>query len=320
MKKIYIAFIFILISCLSAYADTAVTAGDMTVTSKLMTFFKNIYVARGGVKIVNGDTTMVADRGIYDQELELIKAIDNVVVTQPDTTLTSDYLEAYVKEDRILARGNPKVIRIIERAGKDKESGKQKTRKSRIILTCNEVEGFQKENRFLAKGDVKVIEVPYREGETEEEAAENEKTPTSDLRCEVLEMFSEEDKAIARNNVDVSTETMRATGDKAIYLNKENRMIIVGHAHAYQVSQDGGKEQVSELFANKIIHYPDEDRSIAVGNVHATVYPGGGKGKKKSKDKDKDKKKQKKDKDKAKDAEENDESEDDGDSESEDEE
>ena len=308
MKRVYIILLVTLFALFytdNSSADTTVTAGDMMVTSKLMTFFKNIYVARGGVKIINGETTMVADRGIYDQDLELVKAIDNVVVTQPDTTLTSDYLEAYVKEDRILARGNPRVTRIIERTNNNKETGKSTTRKNRLILTCNEVEAFQKENRILAKGDVKLIEVPYRAGETDEEAAENEKKPTSDLRCEVLEMFTEEDKAIARNNVDISTETMRATGDKAIYLNKENRMIIVGHAHAYQTSKDGGKEQVSELFANKIIHFPEDDRSIAVGNVHATVYPGSSKGGSKSSKKDK------KDKKKSKDVESNEENDDD---------
>ena len=47
------------------------------------------------------------------------------------------------------------------------------------------------------------------------------------------------------------------------------------------------------LFANKILYYPDEERTIAVGNVHATVYPGSDSGKK-DKDKDKDKKKDKK--------------------------
>lgn len=73
-------------------------------------------------------------------------------------------------------------------------------------------------------------------------------------------------------------------------------MIIVGHAHAFQTSKEAGSnaEQVSELYANKIIYYPNEERTIAVGNVHATVYPGSGGMKSKDKDKDKDKKKKKK--------------------------
>ncbi|MEW6712997.1 MAG: hypothetical protein AB1403_24470, partial [Candidatus Riflebacteria bacterium] len=221
--------------------------------------------------------------------------IDNVEVIQPGSVLTSDYLEAYVKEDRILARGNPKLVRIVERQKKD-ETGEASVKKTRVILTCNEVEGFNKENRFLAKGNVHVIEVPYRDGETEEEAEENMKKPVSDIKCETLELFSEEDKAIARNDVEIITETLRATGDKAIYLNRENRMIIVGHAHAYQTSTDKASksEQVSELYANKIIYYPEEDRTIAVGDVHATVYPSSGGGMKKDKEKDKDKKKKKK--------------------------
>ncbi|MBI3037841.1 hypothetical protein HYY75_02150, partial [bacterium] len=131
-----------------------------------------------------------------------------------------------------------------------------------------------------AKGDVHVVEVPYREGETEEEAKENEKSVVSDLKCENLEIFSNEDKAIARNDVVIVTKTLRATGEKAIYLDKENRLIIVGHAHAYQTSRESPSEaeQVSELYANKIIYYPNEDRTIAVGEVHATVYPKGQKG------------------------------------------
>ncbi len=289
--------VFILAITGVAYALTTITAGDMEITSRLMTFHNSVYVARGGLKAVQKDSVLTADRGIYDRDLEIVKAIDNVKVVQPGSVLTSDYLEAYVKEDRILARGNPKLVRIVEREGTD-EDGEKVLKKSRVILTCNEVEGFNKENRFLAKGEVVVIEVPYREGETEEEAKENEESPTSVLKCESLELFSEEDKAIARNQVEILTETLRATGDKTIYLNQENRMIIVGHAHAYQTSKEKGSnsEQVSELYANKIIYYPEEDRTIAVGDVHATVYPksGGATGKKKSKDKKSKKKKKKK--------------------------
>ncbi|PKL48037.1 MAG: hypothetical protein CVV42_11175 [Candidatus Riflebacteria bacterium HGW-Riflebacteria-2] len=286
--------ILLLMSSSPVFAQTSVTAGDMVITSKLMTFFKNVYVARGGLTAEQKDSTLTADRGIYDRDLEIVKAIDNVTVTQPGSVLTSDYLEAYVKEDRLLARGNPKLVRIVERASPGEE-GSMKVRKTRVILTCNEIEAFNKESRFLAKGDVRVIEVPYRDGETEEEAAENEKSPVSDIICETLELFSNEDKAIARNDVEIVTETLRATGDKAIYLNRENRMIIVGRAHAFQTSKEAGSnaEQVSELYANKIIYYPDEDRTIAVGNVQATVFPSSG-GSSRDKDKNKDKKKKEK--------------------------
>lgn len=284
-------------------AQTTISTGDMVITSKLMTFHNGIYVARGGIKAEQKDSTMTADRGIYDQELEVIKAIDNVKVTQPDTVLTADYLEAYPKEDRLVARGNPKVTRIIER--QKKNSDEESSSKTRVILTCNEVESFNKEDRFLAKGDVRVIEVEYRDSETEEEAEENEKKPITEITCEYLEMFSKEEKAICRNNVVIVTDTLTATGDKAIYLNLSSQVTIVGHAHAQQVSKEKGsnKNQTSELFANKILYYPDEERTIAVGNVHATVYPGSDSGKKdKDKDKKKDKKKKKK---KAKKAEEN---------------
>lgn len=290
---------FALLLAVPTSAQTSITAGDMVISSKLMTFFKSVYVARGGLKAEQKDSTLIADRGIYDRDLEIVKAIDNVKVIQPGSVMTSDYLEAYIKEDRIVARGNPKLVRIVERASPATpgDDTPPKMRKTRVILTCNEVEGFNKENRYLAKGNVRVIETVYRDGETEEEAAENEKSPVSDLKCEILEIFSNEDKAIARNSVEIVTETLRATGDKAIYLNSENRMIIVGHAHAFQTTKDVGanSEQVSELYANKIIYYPEEDRTIAVGNVQATVYPSSGGGaRKKDKDKDKDKKKKKK--------------------------
>ena len=295
MKKCLLLIIAAVLSTAVLSAQTTVTAGDMVISSKLMTFFKNVYVARGGLKAEQKDSVLTADRGIYDRELEIVKAIDNVKVVQPGSVLTSDYLEAYVKEDRILARGNPKLVRIVERASPDAD-GTSKLRKTRVILTCNEIEGFNKESRFLAKGDVRVIEVAYRDGETEEEAAENETAPVSDLICETLELFSNEDKAIARNDVEIVTETLRATGDKAIYLNRENRMIIVGRAHAFQTSKEAGTnaEQVSELYANKIIYYPDEDRTIAVGNVQATVYPSSGGASKADKDKEKKKKKREK--------------------------
>lgn len=281
MKKIcFLVLLTILCLQLPASSQTSISAGDMEIVSKLMTFYNNIYVARGGLTATQQDSVLKAERGIYDRDLEIVKAFDNVSVTQPGSVLTSDYLEAYVKEDRILARGNPKLVRIVERASAD---GLDMNR-TRVVLTCDEVEAFNKENRFLAKGNVHVIEVPYREGETEEEAKENEEKPISDLRCETLEIFSDEDKAIARTNVNIVTETLTANGDRAIYLNLENRIIIVGHAHAIQTSRDeANAEQVSELYANKIIYYPEEERTIAVGDVHATVYPGSDSGPRKGK-------------------------------------
>lgn len=292
---LFLALIAVAACAAVASALTSIMAGDMEITSRLMTFENNIYVAKGGIKATRADSTLTADRGIYDRTLELVKAIDNVVVTQPGSTLTSDYLEAYVKEDRMLAKGNPKLERIVERESRD-ETGVLTKKKSRVILTCNEVEAFNKENRFLAKGNVHVIEIPYREGETPEEAKENEKDPTSDLVCDTLELFSSEDKAIARTDVVIKTKTLKATGDKAIYLDRENRMIIVGHAHAWQTSKEsaGAEEQVSELYASKIIYYPNEDRTIAVGEVHATVYPKGQRGPDDEKDKRKGRKKKKK--------------------------
>ncbi len=96
-NKNTIAFVFLLTALivtnpsLPLYGETTVTAGDMVITSKLMTFFKNIYVARGGVKAENNESVMTADRGIYDRDLEIVKAIDNVKVVQTDSVLTSDY-------------------------------------------------------------------------------------------------------------------------------------------------------------------------------------------------------------------------------------
>ena len=295
LRKVLFIMGLLLTVAATATAQTTVTAGDMVITSKLMTSQNGIYVVRGGVRAEQKDNVMTADRGVYDQELEIVRAIDNVKVVQPGSTLTSDYLEFYVKEDRMVSRGNPKLVRILERQ-KNSEDGPVIS-KSRIILTCNEVEAFSKEDRFLAKGNVRVIEVEYRESETEEEAAENEKTPITEITCETMEMYSKENKVICRNNVDIVTETIRATGDKAIYLDNSNQMTIVGHAHAYQNSKDKatGNTQTSELYANKIIYYTEEERTIAVGDVHATVYPGSDTGKKKDKDKDKkDKKKKKK--------------------------
>ncbi|MFZ2956871.1 MAG: LptA/OstA family protein [Candidatus Ozemobacteraceae bacterium] len=287
--------LFVGVLATSAWALTSITAGDMEITSKLMTFQDNMYVARGGLQAVQKDSVLTSDRGIYDRSLELVKAIDNVKVVQPGSVMTCDYLEAYVKEDRIVGKGNPRLERITERQNKD-ENGEVTSKKSRLVLTCNEIEGFNKENRFLAKGQVHLVEVPFREAETEEEAKENEKKPISDLTCETLEMFTLEDKAIARNNVIIVTKTMRATGDKAIYLDKENRLIIVGHARAIQSSKESAtaEEQVSELNATKIIYYPNEDRTIAVGEVHATVYPKGQKGPGDEDKKDKKGKKKKK--------------------------
>ena len=287
-----LAALMVLLSLQAGLALTTITAGDMVITSKLMTFQDNMYVARGGLKATQKDSVLTSDRGIYDRSLELVKAIDNVKVEQPNSTLTCDYLEAYVKEDRLVGKGKPRLERISERQVRDAD-GTLTMKKTRLILTCKEIEGFNKENRFVAKGEVKLIEVPYREAETEEEAKENEKKPVSNLTCEMLEMFSNEDKAIARNDVVIITTTLRATGDKAIYLDRENRIIIVGHAHAWQTSKESptAEEQVSELFATKIIYYPNEDRTIAVGEVHATVYPKGSKGPDEDK---KDKKKKKK--------------------------
>ncbi|MBI3038750.1 hypothetical protein HYY75_06850, partial [bacterium] len=136
-KKLPFTIFFVFFSQI-ACALTSIQAGDMEITSKLMTFQNNIYVAKGGLKATQKDSVLTADHGVYDRNLELVKAVDDVSVVQPGSILTSDYLEAYVKEDRILAKGNPKLVRISERQGRD-ENGEVTSKKTRVILTCNEV-------------------------------------------------------------------------------------------------------------------------------------------------------------------------------------
>ncbi|EKD84437.1 MAG: hypothetical protein ACD_39C00049G0001, partial [uncultured bacterium] len=48
MKKIILLILTAMLSTAVAHAQTSITAGDMVISSKLMTFFKNVYVARGG--------------------------------------------------------------------------------------------------------------------------------------------------------------------------------------------------------------------------------------------------------------------------------
>lgn len=75
------------------------------------------------------------------------------------------------------------------------------------------------------------------------------------------------EKIIALNNVDVVKGTKRARGDKAVYYDKEQKMILTGTPHATAWE----KENILE--GPEMIFYMNEDRFEVTNGVKLILFP-----------------------------------------------
>lgn len=245
------------------------STGTHITGEKLMILSDGRYQVDGNLVALRGETTLKADRGIYDDTKEITEAFGNVRVDNPKYVMESGYLKNYGLEDRSISSVSPKITQIVERKAKrksrilsgdtDDETAELGPSRDKAVLTAIQIEALQGGTHVVARGDAMLKQTPYM-GEDETE----EVTATSIVTADLMDMFTDEGKMVAKGNVELKGHDITATGDRAIYFeekdDRQEELRIMGNARASQQKPDQDKPNVA--VGEEIHYFPARDKVI----------------------------------------------------------
>lgn len=235
------------------------------------------YQVEGNLVAKRSDTTLSADRGIYDDTREITEAFGSVKVETPKYVLESGYMKNFGLEERTIANVHPKLTQITERKNKKKRKSRilggdtddeNGPSKDRVILTAVEIEAVQGGVHVIARNDCVMKQTPYLGDDSTEEV-----TATSTIKADLMDIYSEEGKVVAKGRVELTGHDILATGDRAVYFEEKDgrpeELIIEGNAKATQKKPNQAKPNVST--GEKIHYFPVKDKVI-IEQAKAEVY------------------------------------------------
>jgi lipopolysaccharide export system protein LptA len=92
------------------------------------------------------------------------------------------------------------------------------------------------------------------------------------ITSDILEIYNSEDKKetneiIAIGNVIITRDTKKAKGDRAVFLNKQQKIILTGSPNAT------AWDDKNTIHGKEMIFLLDKDRFVVNDRVHMTIYP-----------------------------------------------
>jgi lipopolysaccharide export system protein LptA len=277
-----------------------VTAERMEVdhATNLIRFSGNVVSVRGAM-VIRSDVLDVFNTGNEGDEdqIEKIVAQGNVQFENETKRATGDKAVYLAKNRTVVLQGNPKAwdgenevsgSRITMYLDEDK-SVVEGDAGRRVEVSIDSKKGQESDFPSLGKGNAKegaeeaspiLVTADRMESDHQQKVVFFEgkvKTKRADfgMDSDELEVFdsgqqnSRVSKIIARGNVRIDRAGKVATGDKAIYYEKDRKFLLTGHAKAW--------EDQNVVTGSRMEIYIDEDKSVVLGDakeqVEVTIYP-----------------------------------------------
>ncbi|HJN13954.1 MAG TPA: OstA-like protein [Armatimonadota bacterium] len=163
---------------------------------------KGLYYLNGNVHIRHKDAELYCDECVYNAGDDTARCVGNLLMEQPDTTVTGDLLTADFDEEKAVVTGNVRMV-------------------------------YQKTKDDAQEGaDAEPVET--EEKDRKAEAAEKKTVVT----CEKLTSWYEEGRAVAEGNVVAVQEDKTVYADKAVHLKEEDTLTLTGDP--VEFTQDNG--------------------------------------------------------------------------------
>lgn len=112
-----------------------------------------IFVLKGHVKFIHGDTTMIADRVEYDEGTRNATGTGNLKVFNPDSSVMGDKCVISFKEKKASISGS---VVLVSKAKLDLK-GKAPLR-DEVTVTCGAIDYFYKEKRSVIPTPVVIVQ------------------------------------------------------------------------------------------------------------------------------------------------------------------
>jgi lipopolysaccharide export system protein LptA len=258
--------------------DVVATRGSMVIRSEIMDVFNTgspgeaesitKIVARGNVIFEHGARKASGDTATYFASDRKVVLIGNARAWEGEDVVKGHKMTMYLNEDRSVVEGGPNQrveVTIHSRSNNpllplpgESETGELgQTETSPIHVVADRMEVDHKQNVVLFEGKVVTTGRDFR------------------MDSDVLEVFNAQktdgrvSKIVSRGHVRIVQESKVATGDKAVYYEKERKFVLTGNAKAW--------DQRNVVAGSRMEIFLDEDKSIVLGDekqrVKVTLYP-----------------------------------------------
>ena len=172
---------------------------------------QKVITLMGNVKLLKGRDTLIAEEVRYFEEREIAIAEREVQVFRPDQEMRCQYLEYHYQTDMIKATGDLFL--------------QEKT--NHVFVTGLKGEYSPKSHSSFVQNNAHLWRV------------DSTSTDTLHIFSDRMEYhFGDERRAVARNNVHIQQGDMHATCDSAIYLIKEDIILLEGKPKAVQENNE----------------------------------------------------------------------------------
>ncbi len=208
-------------------------------------------VLEGHVRVARGTATLSGEHLVYRRKARILEMRGEVAILDRDSRLRADYLLYDLGEDAATAWGSPRLVQ-----------GTGGSESEQVALEAVQLRLFPKEGRVEAIEDVRVEQ---SRGEGLDRRLEMR------VRCRVAEILARGKRNVFKGDVRLDTPEVGATSGRMLYEQESRRAYLLDGARVWNYDSQG--ERLDELSGDKIIHFLDEGRTIALGGVRAQVHP-----------------------------------------------
>ena len=263
---------------ISFIGNVVTTRGDMVIRSDGLDVYNSSsgegtdkirkIVARGNVHLEQGSKRASGDKAVYLASEQTVVLTGRVRAWDGDNEVTGRRITIYLDEDKSVVEGD--ADKRVEVSLKSQVEGQG------ALLAkgkLGETNGTGEALPIFVTADR--MEVDHRQRTVFFEGKVNTKRADFSMDSDDLEVFdsgeknSRISKIIARGNVRLDRGGKVATGDKAIYYERERKFLLTGHAKAW--------ENQNVVAGSRMEIYLDEDKSVVLGDgkeqVEVTIYP-----------------------------------------------
>ena len=225
-------------------------------------------IARDNVRFEDGMKRATGDEAIYLTQEGKVVLTGSVRAWDEESVVTGHQMTLYIDEDKSVVIGsNYQRVEVTLKPREDERrllhaSGKNngiasRGRESPIYVTADRMEADHSQKTVFFEGRVVTRQADFR------------------MDSDELEVFDsgQDDrkisKIVARGSVRIDRAGKIATGDKAVYYERERKILLSGNARAW--------EDKNVVTGSRMEIYIDEDKSVVLGDgteqVKVTIYP-----------------------------------------------
>lgn len=230
-------------------------------------------LARGNVRFEHEAKRATGDKAVYLAQEGKVVLTGNTRAWDGENEVTGHQMTLYIDEDKSVVIGGEDRRVEVTLKPRDVEGRRFPSPAARngnasreldspIYVTADRMEADHKQKTVFFEGKVIAKQADFR------------------MDSDELEVFdsgrgeSQLSKLVARGNVRLDRGGKIATGDKAIYYERERKFLLTGHARA--------QEKGNIVTGTRMEIYIDQDKSVVLGDgkeqVEVTIYPQEGKG------------------------------------------